>query len=287
MAIVQLKELINNTPDLPSMPEVAFEVIRVADLSDSTAIHVAQTLAQDPSLSARVLRLSNSSFYGMSRDVASIQDAVILLGMRTIKSLALVAASFPWLQKALNGKGLNPDLLWQHSLVCALISKDLAKKSELVDSELAFCVGLLHDLGQVVLCLWNEGDSEVENLEELIGLAPTFDAAEREKYGYDHAEVGGALASAWNLPEVYCDAIQHHHRPSELSPTRPLADIIHVADILTRRLGLNEGISGVVFDRDEAAFERLGLDEDTLIEISRVAQENLNASSRSMGLNAA
>ncbi len=93
----QLNQLIRQTTELPSMPEVAFEVMRVADLTDSSAITVAATLARDPSLSVRILRLANSAFYGMSREVTSISDAVVVLGMRTVKSLSLVAASFPWL----------------------------------------------------------------------------------------------------------------------------------------------------------------------------------------------
>ena len=137
------------------MPEVAFEVIRIADQAESSALKVENTLSRDPSLSARVLRLANSAFYGMSREVSSVQDSVIVLGMRTTKSLSLVAASFPWLHIALKGKGLKPELLWNHCISCAHFSKTIAKKLDGVDVELAFCIALLHDMGIIftLLCI--------------------------------------------------------------------------------------------------------------------------------------
>lgn len=263
MSAQQLELLIKKTSDLPSMPEIAFEVIRVVDAAESSAINVAQQLAKDPSLSARVLRLANSAFYGLSRKVTSISDAVVVLGMRTVKSLALVAASFPWLQRALKGKGLSPDLLWNHCFTVALTAKEIALASGKVDPEFAFCTGLLHDMGTVVLCLWKDGDFK-DFSKAAKQTEASFDTVERSVLGFDHAEVGAALASQWNLPVEYCSAIKFHHRPSESDNPDLLTDVIHIADCLVREAGITEGIEGAVYSRDLAAFERLGLDEEQL-----------------------
>jgi putative nucleotidyltransferase with HDIG domain len=256
---LQLEKLIKNTSDLPSMPEHAFEVIRITGLAETSAVDIAKTLSKDPSLAARVLRLANSSFYGLTREVSSISDAVVVLGMRTVKSLALVAASFPWLQKALKGNSLNPDLLWTHCFTTAVTAKLLAKKTDAPDAEIAFCAALLHDMGSVILCLWKDGDF-TDLIEEAINSGATFDAVEKEILGFDHAEVGAALTRQWNLPEVYCNAIEYHHHPSNNPNDSYLSDIIHISDWLVRTRGINEGISEATYAKDEAAFERIGLD---------------------------
>jgi len=247
------------------MPEVAFEVIRIADQAESSALKVANTLSRDPSLSARVLRLANSAFYGMSQEVSSVQDSVIVLGMRTTKSLSLVAASFPWLHIALKGKGLKPELLWNHCISCAHFSKTIAKKIDGVDAELAFCIALLHDMGTVALYLTLEAE-----FNQLIRAAKEsevpFDQMERELLSFDHAELGAALAESWNLPKIYSQAIRYHHRPSVLEESDTLADILHVADILVRTRGISEGLDGAFYLRDEGAFERLGFEEELLEE---------------------
>lgn len=257
------------------MPEVAFEVIRIADHAESSALMVANTLSRDPSLSARVLRLANSAFYGMSREVSSVQDSVIVLGMRTTKSLSLIAASFPWLHIALKGKGLKPELLWNHCITCAHFSKAIGKKLTGVDAELAFCIALLSDMGTVALYLTLE-----KEFNQLIESAKTsdvpFDQLERDLLSFDHAELGAALSDSWNLPKIYGEAIRYHHRPSVKEESDILADILHVSDILVRSRGISEGLDGAFYVRDVAAFERLGFSEEDLETLLTETLEKLN-----------
>ncbi len=259
------------------MPDVAFEVIRVADQAESSASTVAATLSRDPSLSARVLRLANSAFYGMARDVHSIQEAVVVLGMRTTKSLSLVAASFPWLNVALKGKGLSPKQLWSHCLTSATLSKKLSHHLSCADAEQAFCISLLHDMGTVALYLTLE--DEYKSVVELAHFDQrAFDVLERENFGFDHAELGAALAESWNLPKSYCQSIRYHHRPSDIEGYDRLTDIIHVADMLVRENGISEGLASVTFGRDEQAFARLGIDEDMLQALAEAALQEVKES---------
>ena len=268
------------------MPEVAFEVIRVADHAESSAMKVANTLSKDPSLSARVLRLANSAFYGMSRNVSSVQESVIVLGMRTTKSLSLVAASFPWLHVALKGKGLKPELLWNHCISCAHFSKIIARKVDNVDAEQLFCIALLHDMGTVALYLTLEAEfNQLIKAAKVSGVP--FDELERNLLDFDHAELGAALAESWNLPKTYSEAIRYHHRPSALEQTNTLADILHVADILVRSRGISEGLDGAFYLRDEGAFERLGFEQQDLEAWLDEALANLTESDQDSYLNAA
>ena len=272
----EIKDVIKKASDLPSMPDVAFEVIRVADQAESSASTVAATLSRDPSLSARVLRLANSAFYGMAREVHTIQESVVVLGMRTTKSLSLVAASFPWLHIALKGKGLSPKLLWNHCLACASFSKALALKKDRLDPEQAFCIGLLHDIGTVALYLTLEEDFQDIIAQAKVSEKP-FDEIERDFLGFDHAELGAALAESWNLPKVLCKGIQYHHRPSVLETPDAYADIVHIADILVRERGISEGLEGAAFVRDPGAFERFGVEEEVLQQWLDEALEKLGS----------
>jgi putative nucleotidyltransferase with HDIG domain len=260
---LEINDIIRKASDLPSMPEVALEVIRIADQAESSAMSVANSLSKDPSLSARVLRLANSAFYGMSREINSVQDSVIVLGMRTTKSLSLVAASFPWLHIALKGKGLKPELLWNHCITCAHFSKTIAKKMDGIDAELIFCTALLHDMGTVALYLTAEAEFNQLLLAAKEKEVP-FDQLERDQFGFDHAELGAALADSWNLPKIYGQTILAHHRPSDLEVPNTLADILHVADTLVRSRGISEGLDGAFYGKDEGAFERIGFETEVL-----------------------
>lgn len=272
---MEINDIIRKASDLPSMPEVALEVIRIADQAESSAMSVANTLSKDPSLSARVLRLANSAFYGMCREINSVQDSVIILGMRTTKSLSLVAASFPWLHIALKGKGLKPELLWNHCITCAHFSKTIAKKIEDVDAELIFCTALLHDMGTVALYLTAEAEFNQILLAAKQKDVP-FDQLERDLLGFDHAELGAALADSWNLPKIYGQTILAHHRPSSLEVPNTLADILHVADILVRNRGISEGLDGAFYLKDEGAFERIGFETEILEQWLDETLEKLN-----------
>lgn len=254
----KLADIIRSASDLPSMPEVAFEVIRTADQAESSANTVAKVLSRDPSLSARVLRLANSAFYGLSREITTISEAVIVLGMRTTKSIALVAASFPWLHKSLKGTGVNPNLIWHHSIATAILSKNLAAQSKGVDQELAFCVGLLHNIGTVALILTCEKEFPFL-LNQLQYDERSIDEIELEMLGFNHATLGAELAASWNFPESYETGLRHFLRPSLMNTPDLLTDIIHVANISVREKGIIDGVEGARYFRDDEAFARLGL----------------------------
>jgi putative nucleotidyltransferase with HDIG domain len=275
----KLKEIIEKIADLPSMPDVAFEVMREVDNPTANALTVSNVLARDPSLSARVLQLANSAYYGMPREVASIRGAIVLLGMRTVKSLSLVAATFPWLQKAMQGKGVDPDYLWNHSLAVAFFSRAIARATGTVNPEQAFCIGVLHNLGIVVLCTLKEAD--VLALAQMQDGSDTpFTIVEESAFGFNHADLGAALVESWNLPEAYSDAIRHHHNPDLATRNVMFADILHLADTLVRNADINEGLGNLVFQVSEHSASRLGLEPDVIEQVAESAFLELNGSGK-------
>ncbi len=259
MSALTIDEIIEKTTDLPSIPEAALSVVRMANDVHATASAIADRIAHDQSLTARVLRLSNSAYYGLPRQITNLQDAVVLLGMKTVRHLALVASTFPWLTQARKGYALGPHALWEHSIAVSIGSQLLAGRTRGVNTDEAFTGGLLHDIGKVVLSMWLE-DKISGLVSRSIQEHLPFDQIERETLGFDHAEVGAYLAERWNLPDGLTHSIRYHHCPNNCSPTEPLVDVVHIADGLAMSLGYGLGGDGLCYQICPEAIERLGLD---------------------------
>lgn len=264
-AVITLDEIIEKTTDLPTMPAAALKVISQSDDSNATAASISQALAADQALSVRVLRLANSAFYSLPRRVCNLQEAVIVLGMRSVRNLAMVASSYPWMVGELKGYAMGPKELWKHSLAVAIGAQQLALRAKTPGAEAAFTAGLLHDLGKVALSLWLENKivalSTYARREQI-----TFDQAERAILGYDHTQVGGRLAEQWNLPESIVSAIRYHHSPHECDDPAPIVDCVHVADYLAMSLGFGIGGDGVQYRLCAESLDRLSLSAESLDE---------------------
>jgi putative nucleotidyltransferase with HDIG domain len=264
---ITLHDIVDKTSDLPTLPAAALRVMRETEASTSNAASIARILAHDQSLSARVLRLSNSAYYGLSRRITSLQESVVVLGMRCVRNLCLVASTYPWMSKPLKGYGLGPRELWTHSYGTALGAQMVAKRCGRVNDETAFTAGLLHDIGKTALSVWI--DDKAALVAEYAARADiTFDAAERKILGYDHTEVGEFLGARWNLPEEMVVAIRGHHDPERAETASHLTDCVHLGNYLTMALGYGLGADGMHYLLSEASLERLGMSDATLEELA-------------------
>ena len=256
-----IEEIVKKTPDLPTIPAAALAVMKEADSSVSTAHSVAMQIAQDQALTARVLRLANSAYYGLSRQVVDLQEAVVVLGMRCVRNLAVVAATYPWMSRPLKGYALAPKQMWTHSFGVAVAAQLVCKKAGCPLDETVFIAGLLHNIGKVALSIWLEN-----KLPMMVSTAIkddiTFDELERRMLGFDHCDVGAYLGEQWNLPKLFIEAIQFHHDPSACNPTNVVVDCIHVGDYMTMSMGFGLGGDGLRYDLSAEALERLHLSKD-------------------------
>ncbi len=256
---ISIEDIVKKTTDLPSLPAAALKVMRETESSTSNASSIAQILAQDQALSARVLRLANSAYYGLTRKVTNLQESVVVLGMRCVRNLCMVAATYPWMSRKLDGYCLGPKELWTHSFGTALGAQLFAKLSKKCSEDQAFTAGLLHDIGKVALSVW---------LENKIGLVSqyatqaevSFDEAERKILGYDHCQVGEHLALSWNLPEDIVLAVRWHHNPNGLETPSAIVDCVHLGLYLTMSMGFGLGGDGMQYKFCEESLQRLGID---------------------------
>jgi len=263
---ITIEDILQRTTDLPSMPAAATAVMREAESSTSSSTSISRHLRQDQALSARVLRLANSSYYGLSRQVSEVGEAVVILGTRTVRHLCLVAASYPWLVRDLKGYELGPDQLWRHSFATAVSAGVIANHSGSADRDVCFTAGLLHNIGKVALSVWLEGKtSMLQVLAERAGMS--FDEVERKALGFDHAQIGEALAEQWNLPSALVQAIRYHHEPNACPIPNSVVDVVHLGDYLATTMGYGLGADGLRYRVYDESFERLGVPPERLEQI--------------------
>jgi putative nucleotidyltransferase with HDIG domain len=268
-----LAALLDDARDLPSLPEVAVKVSRLADDPNASAASIARVIATDQGLTARILRLANSALYGVARRVGTVQEAVVILGLGTIRNLTLAASIYPALGAAVPGYDLAKGELWRHSVAAALCAQELARRmpraprpgagaapSAAVSPDEAFVAGLLHDIGKTLLSARVRGYL-VQVRERALADGVSFVDAERALLGFDHAAAGAALAERWKLPPALVDAIAHHHDPFRAAPDHAaLACAAHVSEALCLTLGIGVGGDGLLFELDPAALDVLGLE---------------------------
>ena len=190
---------------LPTMPLVAAQMMELINAPETSAAALARVVSKDPAVSARVLKIANSSFYSMSRQVTSLSTAVVILGERTLKNLVL-AASMRGMNQSF---GKIEQLLWEDSMVCALGSRYLARKLGLADPEEAFMAGLFRHIGLVVL---NNQESKAADfiLQSMESGNQSMAEQEQEMFGATHAEIGAAVLEHWKLSEVLSLVALHH-----------------------------------------------------------------------------
>ncbi len=251
--------LVDNVLHLISLPEIYLRLQRTIEDPLHTREQVAGILAHDPALSARVLRIANSSYYGFSRQIESVDEAVGIVGELDLRNLAL-AVSLVGSMSRLDRSGVDIDRFWLHSLRTAVVARLVARAAGGCNPETLFLAGMLHDLGILVIYQQNPElsvaiDRQIEALHQL------RDQAEREVLGFDHAEVGALLIETWGLSSELAELAGCHHQ-YQLAREYPRAtQILSLANLLAADDGEQDDPGDV---RLRTLCATLGLDTGTL-----------------------
>lgn len=264
---ITIQDIVRKTGDLPTIPAAAVRVMRETQNANASAASVAKILATDQALSAKVLRLANSAYYGLTRRVADLQEAVVILGMKSVKNLALVAGTYPWMSRPVTGYHLGPEQMWSHAFGTAVGAQLVARLSKRAPEDVAFTAGLLHDIGKVALSVWLENKMGAillyANREGI-----SFDAAERKILGYDHCQVGCYLAQEWNLPEEIALAALFHHDPAADKDRSVIVACVHVGDYLCSTMGFGLGGDGLLYRFEPETLKTLGIEPGDLDQVT-------------------
>lgn len=233
-ANTDLQQLIETLGDLPSSPAIVSAVIGMATDLDTDLSDLGRVLSADEGLTAKVLRLSNSSFYGRSKQIGTVEDAIRTLGYYTLRSLVVASSSHALFKQ----KDLTRFLpvLWDHSLATAVAARHLGRMLRHPSTEEAFIAGLLHDVGKLVLT--QKTPRAFIRVQTSITKNGQWCHFEKEEFGFTHVDVGVAMLEQWNLPTEIVEAIALHHTTPEASPERAvtLAQIVWLANHIANNI---------------------------------------------------
>lgn len=244
---------------VPSLPSVVMKLRKYLNDPDVSFDELAKVIQYDPGLTANVLQLANSAYFGWAGTISSVKEAITRLGTNRVFQMVLCMSVAPLVSKPIKGYDMDAGSLWEHSIAVAICAEQVALALKLKDAGEAFTAGLLHDMGKVVLGTFVEVDDEpIREIVVSDGLA--FNEAERMVLGIDHAEVAGVLLEDWKLPPEVVATARFHHEPTKADAEhRQMVDLIHVADILCLNVGWGVGEDGLQYRLDEKANDRLGV----------------------------
>jgi putative nucleotidyltransferase with HDIG domain len=267
----RLKRRLGSVGNLPTPPVVFTQISKVMNDPTTSVRQVAAIMSEDPAMSAKVLRLSNSAYFGVRSEITHIRQAILVLGLDAIKALVLSSAVFDMFKDQRIDRQYQ-DIFWRHSLATALAARSLSRHksfSSYADSEVAFSAGLLHDIGKLIICCFMP--DEHKQIRQHVSDNNCSDyQAEEAVVGYCHNQVGSLLAETWKLPRLIRNAIVDHHFPQPPEEAGDhYASLVHVADYIARKTFMPESLKaeGWVPLQPEVA-ERYQLSDEDLESLS-------------------
>jgi HD-like signal output (HDOD) protein len=255
-------DLLRGCTEVSSLPTLYFRLNEAINNPNSSMSDIGQIIKDDPGLTARLLRLVNSSFFGFPAKIETISRALVIVGVKQLRDLAL-ATSVVELFKGIPEHLVSMESFWRHSVTCGIAAKIVATFRRETSVERFFVAGMLHDLGRLLITM-KAPEQVRQALCRSKSNGELLFRAEREEMGFDHAALGGEMLKSWNLPPSLEEAVTYHHTPSKARRFPTEAAIVHVADILAH--AMQSGSSGEQFvpPLDGEAWRSLGLSTSIL-----------------------
>ena len=271
-----LQTLICRIPSsMGSYEPILTELEEVLADPQSNLMRIGEVIEKDPDITARLLRLGNSAFYGFSSRLETVSEAISLIGIQQVQDL-LVASSVVETFAGVSAEFVNMEKFWRHSLACGIGARLLAIATRVPKPDKLFVAGLLHDVGR--LALFSQGPAKAQEIFELCRSGRMLlREAEVRVLGFDHAQIGEELLRAWRYPNNLIHAVGYHHFPMSASPFRAQASLIHVADHLVNAMQLGSSGEQFVPPLNLKAWDQLNLAQDILESVLHSIDEQIEA----------
>jgi putative nucleotidyltransferase with HDIG domain len=266
----RVKQVVSNIRNLPTPPIVFHQIQRVLNDPNVSAKEIAGILQEDPAMSVKVLKLTNSAFYGLQREIESVKQAVIIVGLEAIKNLVLSASVLDMFK----GKDVDMEFqekFWRHSLAVGFCGRLLAKRCKahgMIDPDSAFSGGLLHDIGKVILCCFLPKEYEAVQTARASDTTSLTYQVEERVLGYNHCDIGAVLADQWKLPHRLFSAITYHHNPEAVPDQELVPWFINVANYVAKKTFYDSDDQYMVGELSGTVREYLDLQDDDLSKLS-------------------
>ncbi len=252
------EQIIDKITVFPTINNTILRLLQVVDNNKNDNQDVSQVIMHDPAITANVLKVVNSAYFGFSKPISSLTEAVFKLGRVNIIQIATSSMVYSSINHHALGYKQTANDLWRHSVAVATMSDILCKLINLVESETIFTAAIVHDIGKIALGQYvSQYFDEIQNEVEEQGIP--FEEAEQKILCVDHAEVGAMIAEHWSFPSEITKTIRWHHNPGKAKETSLSTDIVHIADALCIMQGLGIGMDGLQYRPQEESLKRLNL----------------------------
>ena len=261
----------------PGMPDTSAKLMTMLKDSESSAAQIESVLKYDPGLTANILKLTNSAYFGIPSKVSSVKQAVVLLGWKRLLQLVMTMCMSTVMKKPVPGYDLPRGELWRHSVAVSVAAELVVKALKIPGADEVFTAALLHDVGKLVLGGFVQDD--LQQIESMVSKGIAFEVAEFIVLGTDHAHIGARILEKWSFPENLVNAVNWHHDPETCENHCTFSDIVHVANILGLMIANGNGGHGNEMVPSNSVTERLGfkpshlesLAEETLAGVNKLA----------------
>lgn len=272
-----MNEILAGIHQIPPFPQVVVKAMDIISDPQYMVSDLVEVIRLDQSITANILKLCNSAYFGLPRKVSSLKEAVVYLGTVQLRQVLLSSGAKDIYDRPDKGYSYFAGELWQHAIACALMSQVLARHLQLpLDENDVFTAALLHDVGKVVLSTYvSEEYAEIEMMVKEEKMP--FHEAERRALGFDHAEIGGRLAELWKFPDAIAAAIRFHHQPEKASKQyRLLSELIALADGLVMMVGYTTSVDGLSYHIPHLLVDKLKLKKDDIQFLMLKFQEEMD-----------
>jgi len=266
-------ELVMGAVRLVSLPEVCLRVNEMLDVAETSAADFGQVISQDTGLTARLLKIVNSSFYGFPSRIETVSRAVTVIGLRELRGLVMATSAVEMFSR-IPTEILNLAQFWRHSVYCGVVARLLAGRCHILHSERLFVAGLLHDIGKLIIC--HRLPAIAREVQQQVAQQNGLDfEIEQSLMGFNHAEVGGELLTTWHMPAALRDAVLFHHAPQNSKDNQIEVALVHIANAMTglAEQQLDVDVEMSVQPVNPLAWQIVGLDETVMDEVSMQAGE--------------
>lgn len=240
----------------PSMPDTSAKLLTMLKDSETSAVQIENVLKYDPGLTANILKLTNSAYFGIPSKVSSVKQAVVLLGWKRLLQLVMTMCMSTVMKKSVPGYDLSHGELWRHSVTVSVAAELVVKALKIPGADEVFTAALLHDVGKLVLGGFVQND--IQQIEAMVAKGIAFEVAEFIVLGTDHAVIGARILEKWSFPADLVNAVGMHHDPDNCEKHCTFSDIVHVANILGLMIGYGNGNNRFEMVPANSVTERLG-----------------------------
>ena len=262
----KINAILAKVKSFPTMPGAGAKMLALLEEPETSVSEIEDVLRYDPGLTANVLKLANSAYFGIPSKIGSLKQAVILLGLKRLMQLVVASCVSAIMDKSVPGYDLPAGDMWRHSIAVSLAAEALVKGKKKVDKEDFFTPALLHDVGKLVLGAFVK--EELEAIESIAAKGVPFVVAENMILGTDHAEIGARILAQWNLPADIINAVRWHHDPDSSDVSNVQVDVVYLANLLCQIPHTSAQGVGHAIELSPAVIERLGIQLDQFEAIS-------------------